>query len=116
MDLVADVTFYGKNKDFGPTSLTMKQKPMMQFQAMWRYHLSAASDLRFGLSQLTGGETQVEGVNQDDRTSSSKFWLGAAPSSAPRPSCWRPMAETSVCAMASRKTTASTCACCRSSE
>jgi len=78
MDLVADVTFYGKNKDFGPTSLTMKQKPMMQFQAMWRYHLSAASDLRFGLSQLTGGETQVEGVNQDDRTSSSKFWLGGS--------------------------------------
>lgn len=78
MDLVADVTLYGKNSDFGPTGLTMKQKPMMQFQAMWRYHLSAASDLHFGLSQLTGGETQVDGVNQDDRTSSSKFWLGGS--------------------------------------
>lgn len=78
MDLVADVTVFGKNSDYGPSGLTMKQKPTLQFQAMWRYHLSPTADMRFGVSQLTGGETRVDGISQADRTSTSKLWVGGS--------------------------------------
>jgi Putative MetA-pathway of phenol degradation len=76
MDLIGDFTLHGKNDKFG--SSTLKQKPLFQFQGWWRYHLSPQLDLRFGLSHVTGGETKVDGVNQDDRQATSKFSLGAA--------------------------------------
>jgi Putative MetA-pathway of phenol degradation len=75
MDLIGDVTLFGENDKFGASKL--KQKPLLQFQGWWRYHLSAATDLRLGLSQTVGGETKVDGVSQDDRTSTSKFSIGA---------------------------------------
>lgn len=78
MDLVGDVTVYGKNTEFGPSSATLKQDPSYQLQAMWRYHLSATSDLRFGLSHVWGGETTVNGVAQNDRDATSKFWIGGS--------------------------------------
>jgi len=78
MDLSADVTLFGKNDDFGSSGATLQQKAQFQFQALWRYHLSPASDLRFGLSQLSGGETKVDGVSQDDRASTTKFWVGGS--------------------------------------
>lgn len=76
MDLIADVTVHGKNKEVGASSMT--QVPLFQFQGHLRYHLSPTADLRFGLSQTSGGETSINGVAQDDRTSTSKFSLGAA--------------------------------------
>jgi hypothetical protein len=84
LDVAADVTLYGKNDDFGPLSQTLKQKAQFQLQGWLRYHLSPAADLRLGLSQTTGGETKVDGVSQDDRTSSSKFAIGGAYFVAPK--------------------------------
>jgi hypothetical protein len=77
LDLVGDFTIHGKNDDFGPGSADMKQKVLFQFQSFLRYHLSPATDLRFGLSHVTGGETEVDGVDQDDRLSTTKFNVGA---------------------------------------
>ncbi|WP_027015724.1 transporter [Comamonas composti] len=76
MDLAADVTVFGKNDDFGPGGATLKQKPQFQFQGLWRYHLSDASDLRLGLSYLNGGETRVNGQDQSDRQAATKISLG----------------------------------------
>jgi hypothetical protein len=78
LDLVGDFTLYGKNDDFGPASDNMKQKPLFQFQGFLRYHLSPATDLRLGVSYVTGGATEVNGVDQDNRLASSKFNIGAA--------------------------------------
>lgn len=78
MDLAADVTVFGKNDDFGATSATLRQKAQFQFQGLLRYHLSPTSDLRLGLSHLTGGETKVNGVAQSDRQSTTKVSFGGA--------------------------------------
>ncbi|WP_373806624.1 transporter [Delftia acidovorans] len=84
MDLAADVTVFGKNDDFGAHSATLKQKAQFQFQGLLRYHLSDTSDLRLGLSHLTGGETQVNGVAQGDRQSTTKVSFGGAVFVAPK--------------------------------
>jgi hypothetical protein len=78
LDLVGDFTIHGKNNDFGPGSDELKQKVLFQFQGFLRYHLSPATDLRLGLSHVTGGETEVNGVDQDNRLSTSKFNIGAS--------------------------------------
>lgn len=78
LDLVGDVTLHGRNDDFGPTGQTMKQRPAYQAQAWLRYNLSAATDLRLGASQVYGGKTEVNGVAQDNRLSTSRFSVGAA--------------------------------------
>lgn len=78
LDLVADVQLHGKNDEFGAAGQTMKQKPQYQFQGFLRYSLSPATDLRFGLSHVSGGETEVDGVDQGNRLSNSKFQIGAA--------------------------------------
>ncbi|HQT19175.1 MAG TPA: transporter [Thiobacillus sp.] len=80
LDMIGDVTVFGKNDDFGAgaTSQTLKQKAQFQVQSYLRYHVSPAFDLRAGLSHTWGGETTVNGVNQNDRGATSKFSLGGA--------------------------------------
>lgn len=78
LDLVGDVTFFGKNDDFGPASQTLKQKPLFQAQAFLRYHVNERFDLRAGVSRLWGGETEVDGLDMDDKPNTSKFRVGAS--------------------------------------
>lgn len=78
MDLIGDVTVFGENDDFGPTSQTLKQKSQFQGQAYLRYNINPGFDLRAGLSYTAGGETKVDGVSQNDRLATSKFTLGGS--------------------------------------
>ncbi|WP_207005452.1 transporter [Trinickia mobilis] len=78
LDLVGDVMVFGNNNDFGATSATLKQKPLFQAQAFLRYHLSPTADLRLLASYVTGGETNVNGINQNDRQSTTKFAVGSS--------------------------------------
>lgn len=78
MDLVGDVMLFGDNNDFGSQGKTLEQKPMAQAQAWFRYHLSPTADLRFLVSKTFGGETKVDGVSQDDRTSTTKVGIGGS--------------------------------------
>lgn len=78
MDLIADTTLFGKNDEFGPGSATLRQKAQFQFQSHFRYHLSPTSDLRAGLSHVSGGETRVDGVAQSDRQSTTKVSFGGS--------------------------------------
>lgn len=78
LDVVADATLFGDNDDFGASGATLEQKPLYQFQTYLRYHLSPQWDLRAGLSHAFGGETSVDGVNQDDRTRTTKASVGTA--------------------------------------
>ena len=78
LDVVADATLFGDNDDFGASGATLEQKPLYQFQTFLRYHLSPQWDLRAGLSHAFGGETSVDGVNQDDRTRTTKANVGTA--------------------------------------
>lgn len=80
LDLVGDVTLFGKNDDVndGLGGITeLKQKPQFQFQGFLRYNITPAFDVRGAVSYTTGGETEIGGVNQDNRQSLWKFNVGA---------------------------------------
>lgn len=78
LDLAGDVTFYGENDELGPQNQTLKQDPSFQAQGFLRYHLSPTSDLRVSLSHTFGGETEIDGVKQDNRLSRTKFNVGGS--------------------------------------
>lgn len=76
VDLIGDFTIFGKNDDFGAASQDMKQKPFFDVQAHLRYHLSPATDLRAQLAHSFGGEQEVDGVDQDNRLSTTRLKFG----------------------------------------
>jgi len=78
LDLIGDVTTYGKNNKFGPTSASMKQDSSLQLQAFLRYKLASNWDLRGGVSHANGGETKVDGIAQHDRMRTTKLTIGTA--------------------------------------
>jgi len=63
-----DTTWYGENDD-----TEMKQKPLTQIDGWLKYNMQSSmySHVAVGLSQKVGGETEVAGVSQDDRTSTT---------------------------------------------
>jgi hypothetical protein len=67
LDLVGDVTINGKNDEFTPARATLKQDPRYELQAHLRYNLSPATALSVGYGLITGGETEVNNVKQNDR-------------------------------------------------
>jgi len=79
LDLVGDVALSGKNDQYLGNK-TLKQDPRYQLQAHFRYQLSAASDLRFGLSKTMGGDVKVNGVDSPATKSTdvTKFSIGGA--------------------------------------
>lgn len=78
LDVIGDVTVYGKNDAFGPSSAKMTQKAQYQLQTHLRYNLSPSWDVRLGLSHVAGGETEVNNVAQSDRQRTTKFTVGSA--------------------------------------
>ncbi|MBN3790924.1 transporter [Burkholderia sp. Ac-20353] len=78
LDLIADVTFYGNNTNYGPAGSTLRQDPLFQGQAWLRYNVTSTFDVRAGFSQSFGGRTTIDGVSQDNRTSTNKFSVGFA--------------------------------------
>lgn len=86
LDLAADVTLFSKNdevNDGAGGTTTLKQKPLYAAQAHLRYQLSPTLDLRTALFHTAGGKTELGGVDQDNRQSTTKFNVGAAWFAAP---------------------------------
>lgn len=78
LDVIGDVTVFGHNNDFGPTGATLKQREQYELQTFLRYQMTPAWDLRLGVAHTNGGESEVNGVKQGDRTRTTKFSLGSA--------------------------------------
>lgn len=78
VDLIADVMLYGENDEFGANQLTQKQDASFQFQSHLRYHVTPTFDLRAGISQTWGGENEIDGIDQGDRTETFKWSVGTA--------------------------------------
>jgi hypothetical protein len=78
LDLVGDVMLYGDNTDFGATGQRLEQKPLVQGQVWLRYHLSPTADLRLLLSHTVGGETKIDGTQQNDERRTTKFAVGGS--------------------------------------
>lgn len=77
-DVVGDVTFYGKNDEYSSSRLEMEQDESYQLQSFLRYNVTPTFDFRVGASQTWGGETNINGVDQGDRTQVTKWSIGAS--------------------------------------
>ncbi|MFA7270209.1 MAG: transporter [Sterolibacterium sp.] len=78
LDVVFDVTYFGKNDKLGPTEKTLRQDPLSQLQGALSYHISSATRVALSLYRTWGGETRVDGVAQSDRVKTDKFLLTAS--------------------------------------
>ncbi|MFL8991058.1 MULTISPECIES: transporter [Pseudomonas] len=78
LDLTADVTLFGKNDDFSSQGLTLRQKPQWQAQTYLRYAVTPKLSVHVGASQLWGGETRLDGQDQNDEPDTSKFRVGGS--------------------------------------
>lgn len=81
VDIMGDVTLYGKNDDFGIGSglaRTMKQKPSLQLQGFLRYALSPTAFVHLGLSHSRIGATEVADIDQADEGRITKAQVGGA--------------------------------------
>ncbi len=78
LDLIGDVTFFGKNDELGASKATLEQDPLYQFQGFLRYNVTPQWDLRTGISHTLGGETQVNDINQDNALATTKMTIGTA--------------------------------------
>jgi hypothetical protein len=78
LDTVGDVLIHGKNKEFGAAEATLKQDPRYEVQTHLRYILSPATALSAGLGHYRGGETKINGVDQNDRLRTTYGRLTAA--------------------------------------
>lgn len=76
LDLAADVTLYGKNSDFGSESSRLEQDPLYHLQSYMRHNLTPTWDIRGGLSYTYGGETEVDGQQQKDKTETISATIG----------------------------------------
>lgn len=77
MDLVADAIWYGDNTDFGAGSARLEQDVSYAAQIMGRYMPDATTTFGLGFGRTWGGETQVAGINQDDRLGTTNVRLTA---------------------------------------
>lgn len=71
-ELVADAAFYGENGKFGTAGAKLKQGPQYQFQGFLNYLPTQATRVAVGVSELTGGKTIIDGVDQEDAASTLK--------------------------------------------
>jgi hypothetical protein len=74
-DLSGDVMVFGKNSDLAAPGARLEQDPLYQVQGYLKYHWTDATRLAAGLSHSFGGETQVNGVAQNDRAKTTKVML-----------------------------------------
>ncbi|BFM08841.1 transporter [Halioxenophilus aromaticivorans] len=72
LDIIADVLFFGTNDDFSPNGLELKQDPLYEIQSHIRYNVAPTTTLSAMISQSWGGETEIEGVAQDNEQSRLK--------------------------------------------
>lgn len=78
LDLTADVTLFGKNDDLTSQGLTLRQKPLWQAQTYLRYAVTPKLSVHVGASQLWGGETRVDGQEQNDEPNTGKYRIGGS--------------------------------------
>jgi len=77
IDVVGDAIWYGDNDDFTVNSVRREQDVSYAAQLMGRYIIDSGTSLAVGLGHTWGGETQVDGTSQDDRSKTTNFRVTA---------------------------------------
>ncbi len=65
-ELAGDAMIFGKNSNFGSTSDRLTQKAQFRIQGFARYLINDKNEVNARLMYLTGGETKINGVEQDN--------------------------------------------------
>ncbi|MBA1264648.1 transporter [Stutzerimonas sp. NM35] len=84
LDLVADATLFGDNDDYTPAGLKLEQDPQYQMQGFLRYKIGENLSIHTGYSRIWGGETEVEGISQNNESKQEKFMAGGSYFVSPR--------------------------------
>ncbi|WP_249977991.1 transporter [Vreelandella olivaria] len=77
VDMVADAVWYGDNDDYSESSLNLEQDLSFGAQLMGRYMPTASTSFGVGIGHNWGGETRINGVQQDDEMDTSYMRLTA---------------------------------------
>lgn len=78
LDTAADVQLFGKNDEFTPGKVDLKQKPRYELQAHLSYKTAPTTNYGIGIGHVIGGETKVAGVDQDNRLKTTYLRLSAS--------------------------------------
>lgn len=90
LDVLGDVMFFGENDDFTSSSLSLKQDPLYELQTHLRYNFTPTTFIAGLVSQSWGGETKIEGVEQDNEQNRAKYLLTLSHFISPR---WQMLAS-----------------------
>ncbi|PPA00779.1 hypothetical protein C4E44_28090 [Pseudomonas sp. MWU12-2312b] len=80
MEMMVETTAYGKNDEYGPDKLTLRQRPLYELRGIvsYRFDDSGSSRVGAGMYQQYGGETTVDGASQGDMTNTQGFLVEAS--------------------------------------
>ncbi|MGK8194277.1 transporter [Burkholderia cepacia] len=78
LDLVGDAIWYGNNTSYGASGATLHQRMSYSAQAMVRYMPDPGTSLGIGVTQLWGGETSVDGTDNNDALRTTRLRITAA--------------------------------------
>lgn len=76
IDLIAAVDFYGKNDNY--MGMNQEKEPVFSLQTIYSYNLTPSMWASAKYSYLTGGETKLDHMDQDDKVKTHKLTLGLA--------------------------------------
>jgi len=78
LELTGDVTWYGKNTQYGAASAILKQNPLYMVHGYLNWHYSPATTFALGAARTEGGTTSVNGVSMNDETRTLQGFLVAS--------------------------------------
>ena len=76
MDIDYDFTYFGNNNDFGAASQTLEQDVLHHLQLHWAYDVTPKLALTTSYHYLWGGETTIDGVDQNNELDTHKWRVG----------------------------------------
>ncbi|AKH68101.1 Putative MetA-pathway of phenol degradation [Spongiibacter sp. IMCC21906] len=77
VDYAADVSYFGDNDEFGPTSQLLEQAPLYQLQTKLSRIINGHWKISTGLTYTYGGEEKVSGVALENEKNDWRFEVGA---------------------------------------
>ena len=78
LELTGDVQFYTDNDDYGVTSDTLETDPLFGLQTHLTYNITDTFWLGISHYLFSGGENEVDGINQDDKTKTQALRFSAS--------------------------------------
>lgn len=71
LENILDATVYSDNDRYSGQSLNLEQDPKYEYQLYLRYNLSPITAFGIGGGWISGGETKLDGVGQNDKTNTT---------------------------------------------